>query len=809
MMTNFPVAGVVWQTIHYLIGLQRLGYDVYYVETHACTPSKLMEGENDDGSARAAAYIAGVMERFDLADRWAFYAPHENDRCYGLSRRQLLKLYSSASLLINLHAGTMPLPELAATDRLVLLETDPVELQVELHDNLQETIDFLESHCAYFTFAENYGNPDCKLPVLDRFSFRPTRQPIVLDFWREGANLVAPRTFTTVGNWWQPGVVTLHGKTYSWSKSHEFLKFLELPYRTGQSLELALSSYEESDRRMLESKGWRVRRALDFSEDTDAYRDYILRSRGEFTVAKEQNVRLNTGWFSDRSATYLAAGRPVVTQETGFSNILPTGEGLLGFSTLDEAVAAVEAINSDYDRHAWAAAALAADHFSHDVVLPRLLEEVGVEISRRGGGQARKERGGFPEEMVLTPVSRLPTRLSGTTIETVLSADVPVFNTPSRQAGHASIVIVTYGNLVFTRLCLETLLGNTEYPHEVIVIDNGSSDGTADYIQLLAANQSNVHAVLNGQNVGFARACNQGLALATGEVLVLLNNDTMVPPGWLTRLVSKLEDPDVGLVGPVTNRIANEAQIDTTYETWGECLRFAEERAEEHEGEVVDISVLAMFCVAMRRDVYERVGPLDERFQIGMFEDDDYSMRMRAAGYRVICATEAFIHHFGESSFGKLVPTGEHSVLLKANRTRFEEKWGVTWQPHGRRNPQYDSLAERIRQLVAEVLPPEATVLVVSKGDEQLLKLHGRPAWHFPAAEDGAYTGHHPADSREAINRLEALRARGGQFLVIPKTGLWWLDHYKGLRQHLETRYRAVVREEDTCVIFALNGQGR
>src|SRR5439155_9617198 len=131
------------------------------------------------------------------------------------------------------------------------------------------------------------------------------------------------------------------------SKHHEFLKFLDLPARTGQLFELALSSYTDADRELLESHGWRVRPALDFSDDLDAYRSYIGGSRAEFTVAKDQNVRLRSGWFSDRSATYLAAGRPVVTQETGFSNVLPTGRGLFGFSTVDEIVGAVEAINAD------------------------------------------------------------------------------------------------------------------------------------------------------------------------------------------------------------------------------------------------------------------------------------------------------------------------------------------------------------------------------------------------------------------------------------------------------------------------------
>src|SRR5207248_10958694 len=177
---------------------------------------------------------------------------------------------------------------------------------------------------------------------------------------------------TTVGNRQQlmrHREIYFRGEVYHWSKHYEFLKFLDLPSRTRQPFEFALSTYDDEDKLMLESHGWQVRDALSFSNDTDAYRQYITRSRGEFTVAKDQNVRLRSGCFSDRSATYLAAGRPVITQETAFSNILPTGAGLFAFSTLDEAAAAVERINADYDRHSRAAAELAREYFGHAVVL--------------------------------------------------------------------------------------------------------------------------------------------------------------------------------------------------------------------------------------------------------------------------------------------------------------------------------------------------------------------------------------------------------------------------------------------------------
>jgi GT2 family glycosyltransferase/glycosyltransferase involved in cell wall biosynthesis/2-polyprenyl-3-methyl-5-hydroxy-6-metoxy-1,4-benzoquinol methylase len=247
----------------------------------------------------------------------------------------------------------------------------------------------------------------------------------------------------------------------------------------------------------------------------------------------------------------------------------------------------------------------------------------------------------------------------------------------------ASIVVVTYNNLACTKLCLESLLSNTEYPeYEVIVVDNASSDGTPAYLRYLARRQPRVQLILNNENYGFARANNQGLEMARGDILILLNNDTVIPTGLITRLARCLEDPEVGLVGPVTNATGNEARIEIPYTDYAGFESFARDYTQSHEGERFDIRVLAMYCLAMRRDVYEKVGPLDERFHVGMFEDDDYAMRARQAGYRVVCTENAFVHHFGEASFNKLKQSGEYQRLFEANRRRFEEKWGVPWEPH-------------------------------------------------------------------------------------------------------------------------------
>jgi GT2 family glycosyltransferase len=808
MMTKMPVAGVAWQNLHYLLGFERLGCEAYYVETHARTPSMLMNSKEDDSSALAAEYISALMRRFGMADRWAFRALHDDGRCFGMSEAELERLYASADLLINLHGGTQPLPELAATGRLVYLETDPVQLQLELAHGLRETVEFLEPHSAFFTFAENWENPDCQLPRSERFEFKPTRQPVLLDLWPDRSPQPAD-VMTTIGNWRQDWrEVTFEGKRYSWSKHQEFLRYLDLPERSGQAFELALSSCEEEERQMLRQRGWRVRDGVEISHGIDRYRDYIGASRGEFTVAKEQNVRLRTGWFSDRSATYLASGRPVITQETGFCNVFPTGRGLFGFDSFEEARAAVEEVNGDYTRHAGGAREIAREFFSHEVVLGQLLEDLEVRprSPRRSAGPAA-----FPASMPLEPVSRRPTVLPRETVEAALAAPVQPFQAPAGSGrASASIVVVTHDNLAFTRLCLQSVLAHTDGDgFELVVVDNGSSDGTPAYLARLAESDARVRVLLNGANMGFAPACNQGLALAGGDHLVLLNNDTMVAPGWLDGLRRHLAEPKVGFVGPVTNRIGNEAEIDTDYRTWGEYLEAARRRAAEHAGEWLEIGTPAMFCLAMRRQTFLRLGPLDEGYEIGLLEDDDYAERARRAGYELRCADDVLVHHFGEASFGQLVSSGEYRQILERNQRRYAQKWGRPWQPYGRRpNPRYQREAEQVREVVKDAVPSGSTVLVISRGDEELLRLNGRRAEHFPQADDGTWAGHHPADSAEAIAHLESLRERGAEFLVVPPTYLWWLRHYEGLRTHLDSRYEPVVSDDRAGAIYRLTGRG-
>ncbi len=412
--------------------------------------------------------------------------------------------------------------------------------------------------------------------------------------------------------------------------------------------------------------------------------------------------------------------------------------------------------------------------------------------------------------MILTPVRRNPLELPISTVRTVRERSIKFDRThpsePNAGSTRVSIVIVTFNNIVFNRICIESVLSTAGSRNpEVIVIDNASDDGTREYLRGLLEVCPLVRVIFNDDNLGFAPAVNQGLALAEGEFLVLLNNDTLVTGDWLDRLIAHLIDPETGLVGPVTNRTGNEAQIETAYETYGDLLEFTASRSGRHRGQVFDIPMVAMFCAAMRRNVYEQIGPLDEQFEIGFFEDDDYAMRARKTGYRVVCAEDVFVHHFAQASFGLLAADGRFGDVFHGNRRRWEAKWGREWTPHRRRSKTgYDRLVQEVKSIVGQSVPPGAVVAVVSHGDSRLLEFSGRTGWHFPQNDEGEYAGHYPADAAQAERELDALRLKGAEFLVIPEPSLWWLDYYQEFANYLHSSSDDVETPKGACVIFDL-----
>jgi hypothetical protein len=342
-----------------VVGLRRLGFDVFFVEQIA---------HADIGHIR---YFEDVMGQFGLAGNGALISGGE---CYGIGRPELQAIADDVTLLVNF-GGHLRIPALLNPARCkVFLDDDPGFTQFwEVSGNGGGR---LSGHDFYVTFGENIGRPGCSIPT-GGIDWHATRPAVVLDDWpviggsgRDG--------FTTVATWRGPyGPVNWNGRTFG-LKLHEFRKFLELPARTRQSFELALDIHpdEQRDLALLHDHGWLLADPHAVAGDPQSFRSYVQNSSAEYSVAQGIYVETESGWFSDRTVRYLASGKPALVQDTGFSRNLPTGEGLIAFRTLDEAVAGVQSIISDYQRHSRVARKLAEEYFDSDKVLGQLLEVI-------------------------------------------------------------------------------------------------------------------------------------------------------------------------------------------------------------------------------------------------------------------------------------------------------------------------------------------------------------------------------------------------------------------------------------------------
>ena len=372
----YPLAGVTYQFLHYLMGLRRLGYDPYYIEDSG---RWVYDPRITDLTPDAGANIQAVLpalEEHGFGNRWGFRGNYPGGRCYGMTENQILDLYRTAEAFLNVTGAQEIREEHLLCRRRLYVETDPVRSQIQVFQGDPAMIAALEAHDTHFSFGENLGAPDCLVPV-DRFRWIPTRQPIIMELW-ENPYSAAGGAYSTIANWHSKGKdIVYQGETYYWTKDREFKKIIDLPRRRPVPFEL-VTTVDPEVKQLLDTEGWAQADPLAISSDIDRYRAYIQRSRAEFTVAKDQNIRLRSGWFSDRSVCYLAAGRPVINQETGFSKFLPTGRGLFAFQAMDDILAAVDAIEADYETHSRAARELAAEYFSAEKVLGRLMQQAGL-----------------------------------------------------------------------------------------------------------------------------------------------------------------------------------------------------------------------------------------------------------------------------------------------------------------------------------------------------------------------------------------------------------------------------------------------
>jgi len=357
-----------------VLGFRRLGWEVILID-------RLEPEMCHDGAGRACpvneslnlSYFLDLVARFGLEGHFALLYDRGR-RTVGLSKLDLLERVRRSALLLNIMGFLNEEEILEAAPLRVFLDIDPGFGQMW---RMLELADLFSGHDRHVTIAENMGRSDCAVPSCG-LDWLVTRQPIALDYWP--AMTRSGNQFTSVASWRGPyAPVEYEGRTYG-LRAHEFRKFVGLPLLTELPLEVALEidSADARDLALLEANGWRVVDPRRVARDPDAYQRYIAGSLAEFSVAKNMYVQSKSGWFSDRSICYLATGRPVVAQDTGFAELYPTGEGLLAFTTVEEARDALANVHGSWNRHSRAARTLAEDYFDSTLVLADLLSALGV-----------------------------------------------------------------------------------------------------------------------------------------------------------------------------------------------------------------------------------------------------------------------------------------------------------------------------------------------------------------------------------------------------------------------------------------------
>jgi len=376
---QMPLAGIAWQAVHHIVGLAKLGYDVWYVEDSGVPAYDPHIASVAPDSTYNVHYLSNVMERFGFGERWAYWCGLD-DTWSGHTRERVGRLYREADALINLCGSHSLREEHLQCPVRILIDTDPGYQQINYAKGDANERAYLGAHTHFFSYGENLGHPDCPIPLAD-ISWRATRPPVDIELWPEPSGSGGdPGCFTSIASWDNHGKdIEYEGSTYLWSKHVNFLKFLDLPRRrTETCFRMAIEPPNDDIRRQVEGNGWKLTDPRPISADISAYRDFVAGSRGEFTVAKDIYARTNSGWFSDRAVCYLASGRPVVTMRTGCAEHLPLGEGLFDFATHAEAEAAIDAIAGDYRRHSRAAREIAREYFAADRLLGAVLSEAGL-----------------------------------------------------------------------------------------------------------------------------------------------------------------------------------------------------------------------------------------------------------------------------------------------------------------------------------------------------------------------------------------------------------------------------------------------
>jgi len=382
LIATYPLGGVGWDYLAYVAGFCRLGHDVFYLEDTGQWFYDPRANTFTDDVAFNLGFLNATLARAGehMRRRWSVRSP--DGTYHGCSAADVERVCAQADLLLNVSGACWLRDSYRGARCLAYLDSDPCYSQAKLLAVEQGTatedqafsVGLIRAHNRFFTFAENIDDPSCTIPACG-IDWTPTRQPIVLDDWPFTFDAAA-RHYTTVMSWKTDVTLpTLGGVRYG-GKDVEFAKFIDLPAHTPVALQIALSG--AAPREALRQHGWDIVDAYAHSATLDDYRDYLRDSRAEWSIAKNAYVASRSGWFSTRSAAYLALGKPVVVQDTGFSRIYPTGDGVCVFTTIGEAADAIARVEADYRRQCDAARAFAERQFASVTVLTRLLQDTGL-----------------------------------------------------------------------------------------------------------------------------------------------------------------------------------------------------------------------------------------------------------------------------------------------------------------------------------------------------------------------------------------------------------------------------------------------
>ncbi|MCZ7525869.1 MAG: glycosyltransferase [Acidimicrobiia bacterium] len=771
---RYPLGGVLSSNLQFLTGFARLGHDVFLVEKagypDSCfDPDSYVSGDDCRCGMRA---VDALLRRHGLGGRWCYVSA--DGAYHGMERSQVEEVFARTDVFLDRGLHQTWDEESARVPVRVLLDPDPGFRQVKL-ENARRRGEPMPDYDAYYTYGRHIGSARSPAPTAG-LPWRHVFHPVDTRLHRRTP---MPRhgPFTTVMNWQSLPPVELDGTRYG-MKDVEFAKFSHLPRLVDVPCEVAVEGHDVPVEQLLRD-GWSVVSALETTRSFGSYADYVDASMGEFSVAKEVYSGLEVGWFSDRSAVYLARGRPVVVQDNGLDGVLPLGEGLFSVRDADEAAAAIAAIRAAPDRHAAAARRIAEEHLDTSVVLGRFLAELGVPA----------------------PVG-VPGRLESTVGR---SAETAGARRRDQQEGRDMEATITIGFLprerfVLAAESLASLLEHTPEPFRLVVVDAAMPSRYRREMEAVLGGRPDVEWVSADRPLLPAESKNLVVERADTDYVCLVENDVLFTDGWLRRLVAACEELPADVATPVIREGRGEKEhfdkllgrIVTSETTPGklEIQRWRGLRNDVDGRTRVDL--VEQHCLLFRREVFDRIGRYDE--ELNTRDEIDLSLALWSAGFTVVLEPASVVNYVPPSTRPE---EDELDFYLnrwdldraRRSRERIRDRWNLVETPGDLGFVLYRNLIPTLPEVRAELerlVERPGKVVLIDNGEWFGTEVtEGLPILPFPQV--GPHYGGFPAGDAEALAELERVVARGATTVVVGFPAFWWFEYLPGLRERLET----------------------